>query len=188
MAPLHLTIPQPAAGDSDQVQNALRSAREHANGARPAEAVRWIRLAAAAAEAAGNDARALVLARAAADLAGDGDVEVVGATNDEGLQDIDSDFSDQTIVDKAPAAPPTPVTPRGQATESEALSADDGPLLTPQPRSAGPAVSVHEAVRVAVRNVNGRLDVKVLADGERATGEAHEALLVPISPRAEFWR
>ena len=66
------TFPAPLPDDSDDVILALKSARSLWDAADPAQAARWLRKAATAAEAAGNDQRAFELAQFA------GEVETAG--------------------------------------------------------------------------------------------------------------
>lgn len=61
-------FPAPLADDADDVVLALKSARSLYDAADYAEAARWLKKAAAAAEEAGNDHRSLDLARKASDI------------------------------------------------------------------------------------------------------------------------
>jgi hypothetical protein len=67
--PSALSFPEPEPADSEAVSESLRAAHVELARNEQREALRLLRQAAEAAEAAGNDLRALALARAAADLA-----------------------------------------------------------------------------------------------------------------------
>jgi len=62
------TFPAPLPTDSDDVLLALNNARSHWEAADHSEAAAWLRKAAAAAEEAGSDLRAVALAQCATDL------------------------------------------------------------------------------------------------------------------------
>src|SRR5688572_5479203 len=66
--PIQSTIPPALESDSEQVALSLETAQALGENGDLREALRWLRRAADAAEQAGDDMRALTLARAAADL------------------------------------------------------------------------------------------------------------------------
>jgi len=144
-------------------------------------AVRWIRRAAEAAETAGNDPRALELARCAADLTSS--LETASLARDEAaaLAAFD-DFNDQTIVE-APAS-------LGERQVSKSAPSQNGTAAAVTPAWTGGAVAVvrtRQTLRVAVgltSEADGGLSVRVLPDGISPPVGATEALLVLLDPEA----
>ncbi|MGC4095212.1 MAG: hypothetical protein QM756_46285 [Polyangiaceae bacterium] len=175
------------------------------------EAVRWLHRAADAAEAGGDNRRAVGLARAAADIMAQLEIVPESSPRDEAaaLASFD-DFNDQTIVD-----PPAIVTARAMQ-QSGISFVNPGPALAlpklpspprpsppsrpvpsrpPPPKSsalksnpvASAAPRARRALRVAVtRDGQGgrRLIADVLADGEALPPGASEAWLLLTDPDA----
>ncbi len=200
-------IPQPEKNDSDEVVLALETARAHAEREDAKQAIHWIRRAAEAAGAAGRDARAVALARAAADLAGKAEAQPATLAPHPGdapdVFDIDNEFADTTIVDRAPsllqnAATPTKLSPPRRRAPSEpqlSKAAPEPPRPPPERRSRPEAakrsvqVVPRQAVRVAVPAGPGRsqdLSVRMLAEGESVPSGMREALLVAVDPSLKF--
>jgi hypothetical protein len=176
-----LAFPDPARDDPATVTSALQMGKRDWDRAEFTDAVRWIRKAADAAEASGDDARALELARLAADLmsslegASQGDEAAALAPFD--------DFNDQTLVD-APA-----VSLARQASQGPVSIENRATPITPPAWSGTPATSVRArtTLRVAVGLVapgGGSLKVTVLPDGSDAPAGTTEALLVLLDPDA----
>jgi hypothetical protein len=155
------------------------------------EAVRWIRRAADAAEAAGNDMRALSLARMAADLKSTLELPAtIVPPRDEGaaLAPFD-DFNDKTIVD-------SPIALIAQKPFSAASEVEDTvdvrPTAPPKSSNGRPErsrVRPRRALRVAVSSENaadGTLRVRVLDETSVVPGGEAEALLIVLDPDAEL--
>jgi hypothetical protein len=192
-----LPFPTPLTGDPNDVANALEAGSAEWGRGDRREAVRWVHRAADAAEAAGDDRRAVGLARVAADLMSSLARESSSPVpRDEGaaLAPFD-DFNDQTIVDspaiqaartmqhsgvtiteRRPSKPPPP--PRPATAQKPAAT-----LVTPPlPRTA---------LRVAVtRNKDGEraLIVNLLDEGVAAPPGTSEALLVLLDPNSALAR
>src|SRR5688572_10672252 len=94
-----LSVPEPLADDGDDITTALETAAIFNAQGDLREAVRWVRRAAEAAGDAGNDTRALALARAVADLN-------IGAS----------------IMPSVQSAPPSQVAPSAQPVPAAAVS------------------------------------------------------------------
>jgi len=198
MPTLQLPFPTPLTGDPNDVAKALQAGSAEWGRGDRREAVRWLHRAADAAEAAGDDRRAVGLARVAADLMSSlGPESSSPVPRDEGaaLAPFD-DFNDQTIVDSPaiqaartmqhsgvtitersrPSKPPPP--PRPAAVQKLAPT-----LVTPAlPRTA---------LRVAVtRNKDGEraFVVNLLDEGVAAPPGTSEALLVLLDPNSELAR
>jgi hypothetical protein len=197
-----LPFPTPLTGDPNEVANALEAGSAEWGRGDRREAVRWVHRAADAAEAAGDDRRAVGLARIAADLMSSLGPELLSPVpRDEGaaLAPFD-DFNDQTIVDspaiqaartmnhsgvsvteRRPSKPPPP--PRPAAVQKPApASAPFASASAPLPRTA---------LRVAVvrSKENERvLVVNVLDEGASAPPGTSEALLVLLDPKSALAR
>jgi hypothetical protein len=187
MAELSANLPAADPTDAPEVVLALETARALWNRTERLESVRWIQRAAQAAESSGNDERALMLARAAADLRAAVQVasEPRGAFDEAAALSPYDDFSETTIVD-SPATTLARQALQGtvqiselqRAASSTAQLADNGAsahLVETAPR--------HDAIRVAVleRDAAGRsLSVRMLREGEAAPAGATEALLVAL--------
>ncbi len=173
-------LPAPENTDSDDLAVALQTARAELKRGDSSSAEEWLRKAAHAAERQGNRQRAELIARAAADLGGPDSVRFEALPGQEQvLSDIDDDFSDETIVDKAPKLPEPLTLPKPVATTT--IATPPTPIARPPRPSKGP--SVHGAIRVSVRRaLGGKLEARPLADNENAPAGEEEALLVPLKP------
>ena len=193
MAELSPNLPRAEAGDAAEVALALETARALWSKGQGLESVRWIQRAAENAESAGNDLRAVSLARAAADLRAEVSVgsEPPGRMNEAAALTPYDDFSEQTIVD-------SPATSLARASLQSGVQIAEAPgspptkssvMLVPSP--SAPAVTPnkvgqHQAVRVAVLTgdpATRQLSVLVLAEGEAAPPGSTEAMLVSLDPR-----
>jgi hypothetical protein len=153
--------------------------------------VRWIRRAADAAEAAGNDMRALSLARMAADLKSTLELPatIVPPRDEAAALAPFDDFNDKTIVD----SPVALLAHRPFVTASEVEdTVDVRPTAPPKSRNGRPErsrVRARTALRVAVSASNGAdgtLKVRVLDESSDVPGGEAEALLVVLDPDAEL--
>jgi hypothetical protein len=191
-----LSFPTPVTGDPNEVAHALSvGSAEWGRGDRR-EAVRWVHRAADAAEAAGDDRRAVGLARAAADLMSSlGPESSTPKPRDEGaaLAPFD-DFNDQTIVD-------SPAIQAARTMQHSAVTISERPSKPPPPprpaaqrSSAAPLPSApraRTALRVAVvrNNDDERVIIaNVLDEGASAPAGTSEALLVLLDPNAAWGR
>ena len=191
-----MPFPTPLTGDPNDVAHALEAGSAEWGRGDRREAVRWVHRAADAAEAAGDDRRAVGLARVAADLMSSLAPESSSPVpRDEGaaLAPFD-DFNDQTIVDspaiqaartmhssvtitgvtgvtiseRRPSKPPPPPRPGLVGVPKPSISAS-----TPVPPSARPSVSVSASTPVpasakpAIPRTALRVSVARGKDGER---------------------
>lgn len=187
-----LSFPTPVTTDPKDVAHALEvGSAEWGQGDRR-EAVRWVHRAADAAEAAGDDRRAVGLARAAADLMSSlGPESSSPKPRDEGaaLAPFD-DFNDQTIVD-SPAIQAARTMQHTPVTISERRPSRPPPPPKPSvPRPAARPLA-RTALRVAVvrDEKNDRVIVaNVLDEGAEAPPGTSEALLVLLDPNAVLTR
>ena len=189
-------FPKPLADDSKTVAMALETGGAEWARGELHEAVRWIRRAADAAEAAGDDMRALSLARTAADLKSSLELPAtIMPPRDEAaaLAPFD-DFADQTIVDSPGAlAQRAMIAPRKDPAEDDE-DEDEGELERPTaptgPKSApddGSTMRARKALRVAVASsarADGTLRVRLLEEGVAPSAAEIEALLVLVDPDA----
>ena len=194
MADVSPNMPRAEAGDAADVALALETARALWAKGQGLESVRGIPRAAEGAESAGNDVRAVSLARAAADLRAEVRVgsEPPGAMNEAAALTPYDDFSEQTIVD----SPATSLA--RQSLQSGVQIAEVAPAPAPSPvtlvQRPASAVTVgrvaqHQTVRVAVVGGDAstrRLSVRVLAEGEDAPPGCTEALLVALDARSKL--
>jgi hypothetical protein len=192
-----LSFPTPVTGDPNDVAHALEAGNVEWGRGDRREAVRWVHRAADAAEAAGDDRRAVGLARAAADLMSSlGAESSTPKPRDEGaaLAPFD-DFNDQTIVD-SPAIQAARTMQHSTVTISERPSKPPPPPRPPTQRpSAAPLPSAapraRTALRVAVvRNKDNErvIIANVLDEGASAPPGTSEALLVLLDPNAAWAR
>jgi hypothetical protein len=199
MADISTNLPRTEASDAAEVSLALETARALWAKGLALESVRWIQRAAENAESAGNDLRAVSLARAAADLRAEVSVgsDPPGSLNNEAaaLTPYD-DFTEPTIVD-SPASSLARVAlqssvqiaemPGAPPTQSSVIAAPLPPSPAPA-AGAAPAIQ-HQALRVCVLGANAstrELSVRVLAAGESAPAGATEALLVSLDPQVRL--
>jgi hypothetical protein len=186
-------FPNALSDDPKTVVMALETGKTEWNRGDLHEAVRWIRRAADAAEAAGNDMRALSLARMAADLKSSLELPAtIVPPRDEGaaLAPFD-DFNDKTIVDSPVALfaqkPLAPVSDPDDTFESESESKPA--RATNGHAAVVPRLKKRTALRVAVSAISasdGTLRVRVLDESGDAAGGEAEALLVVLDPDAEL--
>lgn len=187
-------FPNALADDPKTVIMALETGKNEWNRGDLHEAVRWIRRAADAAEAAGNDMRALALARMAADLKSSLELPatIVPPRDEAAALAPFDDFNDKTIVDspvslfsqKPLSQPSDPDDTFESESESKPSRATNGHTAAPTPR-----LRKRTALRVAVSSTtasDGTLRVRVLDDNGDAAGGEAEALLVVLDPDAEL--
>lgn len=193
-----LPFPTPLTGDPNDVASALEAGGAEWGRGDRREAVRWVHRAADAAEAAGDDRRAVGLARVAADLMSSLAPESSNPVpRDEAaaLAPFD-DFNDQTIVD-SPAILAARAMPSGTINVIERKPVPSKPPAPPPRPVAVPRLSAataplpRTALRVAVaRNKDSDrvLVVNVLDEGAAAPPGTSEALLVLIDPKSTLAR
>src|SRR5262245_5789178 len=132
------TIPPVLESDSEEVATSLETAQALGANGDLREALRWIRRAADAAEQAGDDMRALALARAAADLTS----RVGGASKPPPLPPAGPEAS----AAPSPPKPPAPPSSRGSGTmpkvERTSGSVDLEELMRDKPEHAPPPPSL----------------------------------------------
>jgi hypothetical protein len=196
MADVSPNLPRAEAGDAAEVALALETARALWSKGQGLESVRWIQRAAENAESAGNDLRAVTLARAAADLRAEVSVasEPRGSMNEAAALTPYDDFSEQTIVD-------SPATSLARASLQSGVQIAEVPAPSPTksqvvlvpsptpPASMADRVAQHQALRVAVLSgdpATHRLSVQVLREGEGAPLGSTEALLVVLDPQQKL--
>lgn len=193
-------FPTPEPADPENVVLALETARALWTKRDRQEAVRWLQRAAENSAEAGNDARAVALARAAADLTN----EV--AKNSEPPIPLDEaaalapydDFNEKTIVDSPATTLARHTLQSGvQITEARSTrtpSYRPEPDSTPLPGSARRASTERkarprQAVRVAVQpsqDGGGSFVVTVLGEGAPAPPGTKLALLVALEPDSQL--
>lgn len=169
---------------------ALETARALWSKGQGAESVRWIQRAAENAEAAGDDLRAVMLARSAADLRAEVQVasEPPGAINEAAALTPYDDFTENTLVD-SPASSLARVAlqsgvhiaelPQEPPTKSQVMV-----LPTPMVPPA-PLVAQLQTLRVIVTGHDGptrQLSLRILLEGETAPPGSTEAVLVSLDP------
>jgi hypothetical protein len=176
-----LNLPTPEDSDSDEVAVALETARVELKRGDHTSCEQWLRKAAHAAERQGNRGRAQRIAQAAVAVGGPDSAPFEPLPGQEQvLSDIDEDFSDETIVDKAPKLPEAVTLPK-PAPATTTIATAPTPIARPPRPSKGP--SVHGAIRVSVRRaLGGKLEARPLAENEAAPAGEEEALLVPLKP------
>jgi hypothetical protein len=153
-------FPSPSSSDADAVVLALETAGAMWAKGDAREALRWLRRAAESAGEAGDDLRAVTLARAAADLTAE--------------------------LQIPPSMPPPamearPLIPRAAPVPAARAASEILPELA--------GVAPRQALRVAVipSDTDGALLMtRVLAEGEAVPPGAHAALLVALEPGAQL--
>lgn len=182
-------MPRAEADDAAEVTLALETARALWAKGQGLESVRWIQRAAQNAESAGNDLRAVNLARAAADLRAEVGVasEPPGAMNEGAALMPYDDFSEQTLVDSPATALARQALQSGVQIAEFPPAPPQAPPVVLVPQTAAPSrVEQHQTVRVAVVAADAstrQLSVRVLGEGELAPPGSTEALLVALDPR-----
>lgn len=186
-------FPNAQADDPKTVVMALETGKNEWNRGDLHEAVRWIRRAADAAEAAGNDMRALSLARMAADLKSSLELPatIVPPRDEAAALAPFDDFNDKTIVDSPVALfaqkPLASVSDPDDTFESESESKPARVSNGHAPTAA--RLRKRTALRVAVSAItasDGTLRVRLLDETGGAAGGEAEALLVVLDPDAEL--
>jgi hypothetical protein len=177
-----LAYPDAEKDDPKSVVSALETGRRDWDRGELRDAVRWVHRAADAAEAAGNDGRALALARVAADL-----VSSLEETHERdeavALAPFD-DFNDQTIVDS-----PAVMVARQNAQGVVSIADRAGSQPAPAWNANAASVRARATLRVAVGlepSGDGNLSVVILPDGAEAPSGTTEALLVMLDPDARI--
>lgn len=197
-------LPEVEPHDPEPVAVAIETARALFRTGDRLDALRWLRRAAERAEEAGDDLRAVTLARRAADLSTELQSVPPPSRRDEAaaLAPYD-DFSDKTVVD-APAATAivrealqsgvqiTELTESAPPPRSVTLPSPASvprTTLKAQPESAKP--SARQAMRVAVARdpeSPGAWLVRALPDGLPAPPGSEEALLVALDPKSRLFQ
>ncbi len=200
MADISTNLPRAEANDAPEVVHALEAAQELWSKGLALESVRSIQRAAENAESAGNDLRALSLARAAADLRAEVNVasEPPGPRTEGAALAPYDDFTESTIVD-SPAATLARVAQQNNIQIAELhpplpseppLPAPPAVLQTPPPPTERASVAVqHQTVRVCVISADTtsrQLTLRVLEEGEIPPPGATQALLVSLDPHARL--
>jgi hypothetical protein len=162
---LDLKFPEPEKGDLAEVVSALETGLGLWKKGERLDAIRWLQKAALKASQCGQMRRAGVLAGAAGQLNSQLKGIPMASPDRKTQAHFDSDFSDTTIVDRAP----------------QPVAVPGAPLAAPkQPR---------QSLRVAVERSKTEPDVllvKVLEDGQSTPPGAHEALLVALEAGADL--
>lgn len=181
------SFPQTEKDDPTTVLSALEMGKRDWERGEHRDAVRWVHRAADAAEAAGNDTRALALARVAADMMTSLGVDLASAEDGDeaaALAPFD-DFNDQTIVDS-----PAVMVARSTVQGPVSLSDHATPAIPPTwSLESDASVRSRTTLRVAVALESprpGELNVMLLPEGVQAPTGTTEALLVLIDPNARL--
>lgn len=208
-----LDLPEVEPQDPESVAVAIETARALFRTGERMDALRWLRRAAERAEEAGDDLRALNLARCAADLSTELQSSVPPAppTSRQGeavaLAPYD-DFSDKTVVDVpgATALLRDALQSGVQITEINATSLSPRSVTMPSPSSspapAGPRntlkaepesvkVNPRQAYRVAIARdpeTAGTWLMRLLPDGVPAAPGSEEALVVVLDPKSKLFQ
>ena len=196
MADTSTNLPLAEASDAAEVLLALETARALWSKGLALESVRWIQRAAENAESAGNDLRALSLARAAADLRAEVNVgsEPPGSMNEATALAPYDDFTESTIVD-SPAASLAKVALQSSVQIAELPPRVSSELpVAPPPASAPPTerpalAAQYQTLRVCVLSsdtTTRQLTVRILDEGEAPPPGAAQALLVSLDPHARL--
>ena len=199
-----IQFPGPEAGDPEDVAWTLHTAGAMWARGELHDAVRWLRRAAEAAEAGGNDLRAVSLARAAADLTTS--LALPPSVPPPASPDETSRMAPMLVSRPDHARPIQPVDDadgawdQSEYTIPEMSAVDSAPQRPPPPRSkpnqpppSRPAavlsVRPRQALRVSVEpspDDKNLLHVRPLAEDESAPAGAHEALLTALEPGAHL--
>ena len=199
-------LPEVEPRDAEAVAVAIETARALFRTGDRLDALRWLRRAAERAEEAGDDTRAVKLARSAADLSTElQSTPPPGGDEAAALAPYD-DFSDKTVVD-APAATAivrealqsgvqitelsSSVAPRSVTLPSPPSTPTFVPRTTlkAQPESVKP--STRQALRVAVARdpeSPGAWLVRLLPEGAAAAPGSEEALLIALDPKSRLFQ
>jgi hypothetical protein len=157
-------------GDPEEVVLALETGRALWSKGDLRDAIRWLQKAAMKSLQVGNHVRAAVLTRTAAEFGSSLTIRPAPPLGQSSSSsDADGEYADKTIVDRV-----SDVATR----QKPAASASSG--------SARSALRV--AVTPATTGGSRSLVVRVLADGQSAPPDAHEAMLVPLAPGTDFFK
>jgi len=200
-------LPEVEPRDPEAVAIAIETARALLRTGDRQDALRWLRRAAERAEEAGDDARAVKLARSAADLSTAlQTMPPPPSRRDEAaaLAPYD-DFSDKTVVD-APATTIVREALQSGVQISELTSSGDSPrsITMPSPPSTPtiipatpvnaapqPKPATRQALRVAVvadPDRPGGLLVRPLPEGAASPTGSEEALLIALAPNSRLFQ
>jgi hypothetical protein len=195
MADTSTNLPRTEPDDAAEVAMALETARALWSKGHGLESVRWIQRAAENAESSGNDLRAVMLARAAADLRAEVSVasEPPGSMNEAAALTPYDDFTEQTIVD-------SPASSLARASLQSSVQIAEVPadppikssvMVVPMPiaPASAPPIAQHQALRVAVLaadTAQRTLTIKVLGEGESAPFGSAQAMLVALDPNGKL--
>lgn len=155
-------------GDPEEVVLALETGRALWSKGDLRDAIRWLQKAAMKSLQVGNHVRAAVLTRTAAEFGSSLTIRPAPPIGHATSSDADGEYGDKTIVDRLSDV----------ATRQKPAA----------PASSG---SARSALRVAVTPATGdsrSLVVRVLADGQSAPPDSHEAMLVPLAPGTDFFK
>jgi hypothetical protein len=196
-------LPEVEPRDPEAVAVAIQTARALFRTGDRLDALRWLRRAAERAEEAGDDTRAVKLARSAADLSTELQSKPPPPSHPDEAAALASydDFSDKTVVD-APTAtaivrdalqsgvqitelsesmqPPRSVTMPSPASSPQKISQAPADWVRPTPR---------QALRVAVTRdpeVPGAWRVRALPEGASPPSGSEEALLIALNPKSRL--
>jgi hypothetical protein len=187
-------LPTTAETDSESVASCLDTARALWAKGDTRESIRWLQRGATAAEEAGDDERALSIARSAADLSAQlGPVSVKPPRPDSTAPESRRGAA-ESMTPGARRTPP-PVPQRGHTSAPPASSSPSAAPATQLPQSHAPLLASQSeliaqgrAVRVAVKRsaIDGALYVVRPLVGRPSAG-AREALLVLAEPDPAFF-
>jgi hypothetical protein len=196
-------LPEVEARDPEAVAVAIETARALLRSGDRLDALRWLRRAAERAEEAGDDARAVTLARSAADLSTALQTTSPPSSRDEAaaLAPYD-DFSDKTVVDTPATAIVREALQSGVQINELASSGNSPRAITmPSPPTIIPAAPVsappqpkptmRQALRVAVApdpDRPGGLLVRPLPEGAPVATGSEEALLIALAPNSRLFQ
>lgn len=199
-------LPEVEPRDPEAVAVAIETARALLRTGDRLDALRWLRRAAERAEEAGDDARAVKLARSAADLSTELQATAPPSSRDEAaaLAPYD-DFSDKTVVD-APATAIVREALQSGVQINELPIAGDSPRsitmpsppttptiipATPVKTALQPKPAQRQALRVAVApdpDRPGGLLVRPLPEGAPVATGSEEALLIALAPDSRLFQ
>jgi len=156
-------------GDPDEVVLALETGRALWSKGDLRDAIRWLQKAAMKSLQVGNHVRAVVLTRTAAEFGSSLTIRPSPPIGQASSSDADGEYADKTIVDRLSdvATRQKPAAPASSGSARSALRVAVTPAAAGDPRS---------------------LVVRVLADGQSAPADAHEAMLVPMAPGTDFFK
>ncbi|HEY6559956.1 MAG TPA: hypothetical protein VI072_21880 [Polyangiaceae bacterium] len=181
-------FPVSTAQDDEQVTTALDTASALWTRGDAREALRWLRRAAEMAGEAGDDWRAVQLARAAADLSSELQIPptLVPASPGPLFPRAPSNPAAALLAGSAPVSyPPPSAPPRAQAAQARVVDGPPRPLVASVPRARA-----RQALQVAVtpsQEDRTLFYVRVLSEGEPLPPGSEAALLVALDPRTDWF-